>query len=129
MHTFVIAVQIDNEYSQNSDTGAYYAELEAKYLAGGIVVPLTYNDPGSRGMNFVNGTGAVNIYGVDSYPEQFDCANPDVWNPVKADYHAYHESTNPSEPFYVPEVRRVSLSPSPWAFFHGARSLPLLPSH
>ena len=47
---------IDNEYSQSGFGRAeYFQELEEAYRAGGIVVPLTYNDPGEQ-MNFINGT-------------------------------------------------------------------------
>ena len=46
----------DNEYSQSGFGRAeYFQELEDTYRANGIVVPLTYNDPGQR-MNFINGT-------------------------------------------------------------------------
>ena len=63
-------------------TGAYFAQLETQYRDAGVVVPLydislptcsicyadvvmcrTYNEPG-EGRNFVNGTGAVDIYGL-----------------------------------------------------------------
>lgn len=97
------AVQIDNEYNANPEAKAYFAQLEEKYLAGGIVVPLTYNDPG-EGKNFVNGTGSVDLYGLDSYPQLFDCSNPEKWNPVQL-YHSYHEQTDPGEPFYFPEFQ------------------------
>ncbi|KAJ3543307.1 hypothetical protein NM688_g5870 [Phlebia brevispora] len=107
----VIAVQIDNEYSQEPiERAEYFAQLEATYVAGGVVVPLTYNDPG-EGANFINGTGAVDIYGLDSYPQGFDCSNPSVWNPVTTNYHAYHEEVNPSEPFYMPEFQGGSFDP------------------
>lgn len=36
-------------------SGAYFQELEDMFRSGGIVIPLTYNDPG-EGKNFVNGT-------------------------------------------------------------------------
>ncbi|KAI0033132.1 glycoside hydrolase family 35 protein [Vararia minispora EC-137] len=100
----VIAVQIDNEYSQNSRTAPYFQALEDVYHNSSIVVPLTYNDPG-EGKNFVNGTGAVDIYGFDSYPQLFDCSNPDKWNPVPTNWHDYHEGTNPSQPLYFPEFQ------------------------
>lgn len=46
----------DNEYFQSGfGNQEYFQELEDKLRAGGIVVPLTYNDPG-EGKNFVNGT-------------------------------------------------------------------------
>ncbi|VDB87385.1 unnamed protein product [Peniophora sp. CBMAI 1063] len=100
----IIAVQIDNEYSQSASTGAYFEALENAYTSGNIAVPLTYNDPG-EGKNFVNGTGAVDIYGLDAYPQGFDCSHPTVWNPVTTNWHDYHENTSPSEPFYFPEFQ------------------------
>ncbi|KAL0580562.1 hypothetical protein V5O48_001474 [Marasmius crinis-equi] len=101
----LIAIQIDNEYEQDIG-GTYFAELEAVYRdpSSGIVVPLTYNDPG-QGRNFINGTGAVDLYGMDSYPQGFDCSHPDVWRNVTTNYHQYHESANPSQTWYIPEFQ------------------------
>ncbi|OCH94229.1 hypothetical protein OBBRIDRAFT_789567 [Obba rivulosa] len=107
----VLAVQVDNEYSQSPiERAEYFAQLEAAYREGGIVVPLTYNDPG-EGRNFVNGTGAVDIYGLDSYPQGFDCSNPTNWAPVVTNYHTYHEEVNPGEPWYMPEFQGGSFDP------------------
>ncbi|KAI0070921.1 hypothetical protein K474DRAFT_1669569 [Panus rudis PR-1116 ss-1] len=107
----VIAIQVDNEYSQSPITRAeYFAELEQAYVDNGVAVPLTYNDPG-QGRNFINGTGAVDIYGLDSYPQGFDCSNPRKWNPVTTNYHQYHEEVNPSQPWYIPEFQGGSFDP------------------
>ncbi|KAI0301135.1 glycoside hydrolase superfamily [Multifurca ochricompacta] len=96
---------IDNEYFQSGFGNAqYFVELEAAYHNSSLVVPLTYNDPGEDG-NFVNGTGAVDIYGLDSYPQRFDCSHPQLWNPVVTDYYEYHKETNPDQPFYFPEFQ------------------------
>ncbi|EIN12800.1 glycoside hydrolase family 35 protein [Punctularia strigosozonata HHB-11173 SS5] len=103
----VIAIQIDNEYSQydyGEEGAQYFAQLEDAYRASDIVVPLTYNDPGQY-KNFVNGTGAADIYGLDAYPQRFDCSNPERWNPVTTNYRHYHLDTNPSQPFYSPEFQ------------------------
>ncbi|KAK7031967.1 glycoside hydrolase family 35 protein [Favolaschia claudopus] len=101
----VIAVQVDNEYSQNPATHAeYFQQLEDVYHNSSIDVPLTYNDPG-EGRNFINGTGAVDLYGLDSYPQGFDCSHPDVWNPVTTNYFSYHEQVNPSQAWYFPEFQ------------------------
>ncbi|KAF8074062.1 glycoside hydrolase family 35 protein [Lyophyllum atratum] len=103
----VIAIQVDNEYTQNPISHAeYFAELEAAYKddKSGIVVPLTYNDPG-QGRNFINGTGAVDLYGLDSYPQGFDCSNPTVWRPVTTNYQSYHAAVNPSQAWYIPEFQ------------------------
>ncbi|KAJ7022668.1 glycoside hydrolase family 35 protein [Mycena alexandri] len=111
----VIAIQVDNEYSQSPATHAqYFAELEAVYHNSSIVVPLTYNDPG-EGDNFINGTvrklytSEKNVFdvqlGLDSYPQGFDCSHPEVWNGVTTNYHTYHEQANPSQAWYIPEFQ------------------------
>ncbi|GBE78934.1 Probable beta-galactosidase [Sparassis crispa] len=100
----ILAVQVDNEYYQDAVTGEYFAELEAAYRSAGVVIPLTYNDPG-EGSNFINGTGAVNIYGLDSYPQGFDCSHPEQWASVVTNYHQYHEEVDPGEPWYMPEFQ------------------------
>ncbi|KAJ7817707.1 glycoside hydrolase family 35 protein, partial [Mycena olivaceomarginata] len=67
-----------NEYSQSLITHAeYFQELEDVYHNSTIAVPLTYNDPG-EGRNFINGTGAVDLYGLDAYPQGFDCSHPEI---------------------------------------------------
>ncbi|EIW77017.1 glycoside hydrolase family 35 protein [Coniophora puteana RWD-64-598 SS2] len=96
---------IDNEYGQYPDTHAeYFAELEAFYNSTGIVVPLTANDPG-EGDNWVTGTGAVELYGLDAYPQGFDCSTPENWSPVVTNWHSYHEDLNPWQPWYFPEFQ------------------------
>ncbi|KAJ6517875.1 glycoside hydrolase family 35 protein [Mycena vitilis] len=101
----VIAVQVDNEYSQSPITHAeYFQQLEDVYHNSTIDVLLTYNDPG-EGSNFINGTGAVDLYGLDSYPQGFDCSNPEVWSPVTTNYFSYHERVNPSQAWYFPEFQ------------------------
>ncbi|KAJ7174209.1 glycoside hydrolase superfamily [Mycena crocata] len=95
----VIAIQLGH--------AEYYEELKAVFHASDIVVPLTYNDP-NQGGNFINGTGAVDLYGLDSYPQRFDCSHPDVWRPVVTNYHEYHARVNPSQPWYIPEFQAGS---------------------
>ena len=70
----------------------------------------TYNDPGQRS-NFINGTGAVDIYGLDAYPQGFDCSHPRTWRPVTTNYHQYHIQNNPSQPWYIPEFQGGSFDP------------------
>ncbi|KAG2088470.1 glycoside hydrolase family 35 protein [Suillus cothurnatus] len=100
---------IDNEYSQSPATHAeYFHDLETAYLKSNIIVPLTANDPGEH-RAWINGTGAVNIYGLDSYPQGFDCSHPDVWKPVVTNYHSYHESVNPGQLWYFAEFQGGSM--------------------
>ncbi|KAJ6612834.1 glycoside hydrolase family 35 protein [Mycena sp. CBHHK59/15] len=104
----VIAIQLDNEYTQHDPGhGEYFEELKKVFHDSDIVVPLTYNDP-NQGENFINGTGAVDLYGLDSYPQRFDCSHPSVWKPVVTNYHEYHARVNPSQPWYIPEFQAGS---------------------
>ncbi|PIL34790.1 hypothetical protein GSI_02577 [Ganoderma sinense ZZ0214-1] len=102
----VLFVQIDNEFNQTPSHAAYFAQLETQYREGGVVIPLTYNDL-NEGRNFINGTGAVDLYGLDSYPQGTTsaCLNPTDWSPVATSYHSYHLSANPAQPFYMPEFQ------------------------
>ncbi|KAF5386540.1 hypothetical protein D9757_005888 [Collybiopsis confluens] len=101
----VIAIQVDNEYDQQ-EGGAYFAEIEALYKkpSNGINVPLTHNDPGMLS-GFINGTGAVDLYGMDAYPQGLVASNLSIWNPIEKNYHEYHEQVNPSQPWYSPEFQ------------------------
>ncbi|PIL34819.1 hypothetical protein GSI_02606 [Ganoderma sinense ZZ0214-1] len=111
----ILLVQIDNEYSQTPEINAeYFADLEEQYRSNGVVVPFdsvidfdagrTYNDPGER-LNFINGTGAPDIYGLDDYPNHFNCTNGSMWNPIQTNYHTYHTVNDPTRPFYMPEFQ------------------------
>ncbi|KAM5536288.1 hypothetical protein V8D89_010065 [Ganoderma adspersum] len=108
----LLAIQIDNENrnSQDPRTQEYFQQLEDQYHEGGIVIPLTYNDPGMRS-GFVNGTGHVNIYGLDAYPQGFNCSTPLAWSGVTNNYHQYHEANNPSEPWFMPEFQGGAFDP------------------
>ncbi|CUA67195.1 beta-galactosidase, putative [Rhizoctonia solani] len=126
----VIAVQLENEYLATHSPGhkykaPYMAALAKRFVDRGVVVPLTYNDAymggnyatgkigqceegeeeGGEDGSHGKGRCGVELYGVDSYPQRFDCSNPDVWNPVVTTYHDFHMETNPHEPLYIPEFQ------------------------
>ncbi|SPO32289.1 related to beta-galactosidase precursor [Ustilago trichophora] len=103
----VILVQADNEYKTGKAERAYMTELVAALKRNGISVPITYNDPG-RESNFVD---LVDLYGLDSYPQRFDCSHPTTWVPFRDDYLQYHMDTNPDQPFYIPEFQGGSYDP------------------
>ncbi|TFK90371.1 glycoside hydrolase family 35 protein [Polyporus arcularius HHB13444] len=96
---------IDNEYSQTPELNAeYFADLEKQYRENGVVVPLTYNDPGEKA-GFINGTGAPDLYGLDDYPNEFNCTNGSSWNPIHTNYHQYHITNEPDRPFCMPKFQ------------------------
>lgn len=101
----VIAVQIDNEYTQKFAThAAYFQDLIDVYHNSSIDVLLTYNDF-SSGRSFYNGTGAPDLVGLDAYPQGFDCSHPLNWRPVPTHHHAYHQEMNWWQPWYIPEFQ------------------------
>ena len=75
----VIGYQVENEYYNGSTAGrAYMQHLEDKARADGITVPLLGNHNGV----FNSGAAALDVDGVDSYPQGFDCSNPTTWRGV-----------------------------------------------
>ncbi|SNX83489.1 related to beta-galactosidase precursor [Melanopsichium pennsylvanicum] len=103
----VILVQADNEYKTGVTERAYMEQLVSRLKSNGISLPITYNDPG-RDNNFVD---LVDLYGLDSYPQRFDCSHPSDWVPFRDDYLEYHLETNPDQPFYIPEFQGGSYDP------------------
>jgi beta-galactosidase GanA len=80
----VILYQAENEYAVNTDA-QYMTDIQSKARADGIDVPITTNDccdAASWTSTWVSGPGAVDLPGVDPYPQSFDCANPaTTWGP------------------------------------------------
>ncbi|GLI78126.1 hypothetical protein PoHVEF18_006428 [Penicillium ochrochloron] len=112
----VTLVQPENEYSTwpgvtsfpSSMNRRYMDFVEKQLLEAGITVPLIVNDnlamgywaPGS-------GLGAVDIYGIDSYPLSYDCAHPTIWPTYRFpyDWQVVHERESPSTPFAIAELQ------------------------
>jgi beta-galactosidase GanA len=122
----VILVQPENEYSQGtgSVTGGYpdpvyFAYVKKQLRDAGIVVPFISNDARPQGLfapgEVVDGTteGDVDIYGHDSYPLGFDCANPYTWpaGSIPTDFHALHEKQSPSTFYSIDEFQGGSFDP------------------
>lgn len=78
----VIAYNVENEYAANTDA-QYMQDLQDTARAAGIDVPITHNQccDASWTPTWASGLGAVQIPGVDDYPQSFECQTPDVWGP------------------------------------------------
>jgi beta-galactosidase GanA len=78
----VIAYNVENEYAANTDA-EYMQDLQDTARAAGIDVPITHNQccDASWTPTWASGPGAVEIPGVDDYPQSFECQTPDVWGP------------------------------------------------
>ncbi|MEU4769893.1 beta-galactosidase [Actinosynnema sp. NPDC023794] len=77
----VIAYNVENEYAVNVDP-AYMEDLQRQARAAGVDVPIVHNNCcGGNLANWSSGQGAVQIPGVDDYPQSFECHKPDSWGP------------------------------------------------
>ncbi|MGR6922202.1 beta-galactosidase [[Actinomadura] parvosata] len=79
----VILYNAENEYQVGTDA-AYMQDIQDQARADGVTVPITTNDccdAGSWSSTWASGPGAVQIPGVDDYPQSFECANPGLWGP------------------------------------------------
>jgi beta-galactosidase GanA len=100
----VITYQVENEFYDGSAAGrAYMTHLEDKARADGITVPLTGNNNGT----FNSGAGALDIDGADSYPQGFNCSNPQSWRGVP-DISYDHVA---GKPLYTAEFQGGSFDP------------------
>ncbi|KAG8926693.1 hypothetical protein FRC02_008727 [Tulasnella sp. 418] len=124
----IIAIQVDNEYIQPESPGnpgkmGYFEDLQKVLREEGVVIPTTYNDPGQM-KSYAQGQGKVDLYGLDSYSNGFDCLHPEVWQPVTTNYYEYHMETNPEQPWFIPEFQAGSLDPwGPAAGYENCRKL------
>ncbi|KAJ7354055.1 glycoside hydrolase superfamily [Mycena albidolilacea] len=83
----IILVQAENEFSAGTTQSSYMQTVIDTYRANGIVVPITHNDQHSgQAGNFspdLPGTGRVNIYCGDSYPQ-----GANSWAQVQSIYYS-----------------------------------------
>lgn len=97
----LLAVQVENEFQQTPDMEAYFEEIIRFYRANRVTVPTTFNAL-SGTKDYVNNT-LLNIWGQDSYPQNFDCARPSVWAPVQN--YTTLSSMRKSNPASIPEFQ------------------------
>lgn len=81
----VVLYNVENEYAQNTDA-QYMQDLQDLAHAQGVDVPITHNQccQASWTPTWAEGPGAVDIPGLDDYPQSFECQNADtgtVWGP------------------------------------------------
>lgn len=67
----VVLLQIENEYSQDTGSAQYMADLYTDARVEGIKVPIFHNDYWFKG----EWSKQVDLYAFDSYPYGFDCCH------------------------------------------------------
>ncbi|KAF2186572.1 glycoside hydrolase family 35 protein [Zopfia rhizophila CBS 207.26] len=108
----VILVQIENElqqtkYDPNDTLVKYMEQLKTAMREAGIVVPLTHNEKGFRSKSwstdYNNVGGAIDVYGLDSYPGGLSCTNPDTGFNLPRTYYQWFQTVSFTQPEYLPE--------------------------
>ncbi|KAJ6516256.1 glycoside hydrolase family 35 protein [Mycena sanguinolenta] len=122
----VILVQTENEYSgfqpPFTEDFTYESELKAILRSAGVTVPFTVNDAWPGG-HFLN----TDIYGYDSYPNGFNCSEPDEWVSTAVDAIEYfwgaHLEFSPQSPNAVFEYQGGAFDPWGGAGYEGCAQL------
>ncbi|KAK2045629.1 family 35 glycosyl hydrolase [Colletotrichum somersetense] len=109
----VILNQVENEYQQtvyqaNHTSVIYMEQIEKAFRDAGIVVPLTHNEKGMRSRvswstDYNNVGGAVDMYGLDSYPGALSCTDPAVGFNVNRGYYQWLQNAAITQPGYLAE--------------------------
>lgn len=108
----VILNQIENELQETTHSATntlvlYMEQIEAAFNAAGVVVPSTSNEKGMRSMSwstdYEDVGGAVNVYGLDSYPGGLSCTNPDSGFNLVRTYYQWFQNYSYTQPEFFPE--------------------------
>lgn len=108
----VILNQHENELQETSHVATntlvqYMEQIAAAFDEAGVVVPSTHNEKGMRSQSwstdYENVGGAVNIYGLDSYPGGLSCTNPDSGFKLVRTYYQWFQNYSYTQPEFVPE--------------------------
>ncbi|KAF2086381.1 glycoside hydrolase family 35 protein [Saccharata proteae CBS 121410] len=116
----IILLQIENElqettHSANNTLVVYMEQIETAFRHVGIVVPFTSNEKGMRSQSwstdYEDVGGAVNVYGLDSYPGGLSCTNPSSgFNAVRT-YYQWFQNNSYTQPEFLPEFESGYFQP------------------
>ncbi|TDZ24227.1 putative beta-galactosidase C [Colletotrichum orbiculare MAFF 240422] len=108
----VILNQVENEYQEtvyeaDHTSVVYMEQLKNAFKDAGVVVPLTHNEKGMRSRSwstdYQNVGGAINVYGLDSYPGALSCTDPTVGFNVVRTYYQWFQNYSFTQPSYLAE--------------------------
>jgi beta-galactosidase GanA len=122
----VVLVQIENEldqtvYQKNHTLVKYMEQLKHSFRESGIVVPFTHNEKGMRRISwstdYNNVGGAVNVYGLDSYPGSLSCTDPNKGFKLVRNYHEWFKNYSYTQPSFIPEFQAGWFQPHGGSFY------------
>ncbi|CBX90771.1 hypothetical protein IAQ61_002256 [Plenodomus lingam] len=127
----VILAQVENElqqtrYEANDTLVVYMEQLKTAFKDAGIVVPLSHNEKGFRSKSwstdYNNVGGAINVYGLDSYPGGMSCTNLDSGFNLPKTYYQWFQEVSPTQPEYLPEFEGGWFQPWGGSFYDSCRA-------
>jgi hypothetical protein len=116
----VVLNQVENElqeavHSPTNTLVLYMEQLEAAFRAAGITVPFTHNEKGQRSQSWSTDYeavgGAVNMYGLDSYPGGLSCTNINTGFNVVRNYFQWFSNYSYTQPNYLAEFEGGFFTP------------------
>ena len=122
----VILNQIENElqettHSANNTLVLYMEQVESAFRDAGVIVPSTNNEKGERSQSwstdYEDVGGAVNVYGLDSYPGGLSCTNPSSGFNVVRNYYQWFQNYSFTQPEFVPEFEGGYFTPWGGSFY------------
>jgi len=96
-------------------------QVETAFRAAGVTVPFTSNEKGERAvswsLDYENVGGAVNVYGLDSYPGGLSCTDPDAGFSVVRNYFQWFSNYSFTQPNFFPEFEGGYFTPWGGSFY------------
>ena len=90
-------------------------QLKNATREAGIVVPTMHNEKGQRSVSwstdYMNVGGAVNIYGLDSYPGGLSCTNINSGFNLVRNYYQWFQNYSRTQPEFFPEFESGYFQP------------------
>jgi len=82
-------------------------QIQKAFRDAGIVVPFTHNEKGMRAQSwssdYKNVGGAVDVYGLDSYPGGLSCTDPNAGFNIVRTYFQWFSKYSFTQPSYLAE--------------------------
>ncbi|KAL9115333.1 MAG: hypothetical protein Q9227_000654 [Pyrenula ochraceoflavens] len=122
----VILNQIENELQEtvhqaNNTLVLYMEQVESAFRDAGVIVPFSSNEKGERSQSwstdYEDVGGAVNVYGLDSYPGGLSCTNPNSGFNVVRNYYQWFQNYSFTQPEYFPEFEGGYFTPWGGSFY------------
>jgi hypothetical protein len=101
-------------------------QLKAAFLLSGVTVPFSHNEKGMRSISwstdYQNVGGAVNLYGLDSYPGGLSCTSVNSGFNVVRTYYQWFANYSYTQPNHFPEFEGGWFSPWGGTFYDDCAS-------